>query len=199
MSKAHVTLVVDRSASMRSIKDEAEGGIRLFLKQQAAVDDVRVNVSLYQFDTDYEHVYGPVKVQDAPDYDLVPRANTALYDAIGLAIRDTEKVVAESKKKPKKIVVVVMTDGEENSSREHTFESVSALIRDKKAEGWQLVFLAGQLKSVQFGHASGLTTTAYDPRKAGQTQVVYATASTATANYLGGQTRGVEMPEHVDD
>jgi hypothetical protein len=53
-TRAHITLVVDRSGSMQSIKEEAEVGIRKFIEEQAALDGVKVKVSLYQFDTVYE-------------------------------------------------------------------------------------------------------------------------------------------------
>lgn len=183
---------------MRAIQDEAEGGVKLFVEQQAS-STTKMRLALYEFDTHYEHVYGPVKAADAPQYILTPRANTALYDAIGMAIYDTEKIVAESKKKPDKVAIVIMTDGEENSSHEYTFETVSKLIEQKKAEGWEIVFLAGALKSVEFGHASGLNTRAYNPNIAGQTIGTYATASSATNDWMEDRTRGIVMQDEPKD
>lgn len=203
-TRAHVTLVTDRSLSMQAIKDEAEAGVKLFAEQQAT-STTKTTLALYQFDTTYEHVYGPVKAAHAPAYELQPRGMTALYDAIGLAIRDTEKIVAESKKTPDKVAVVIMTDGEENSSHEFTFETVSKLIEAKQAEGWEIVFLAGTLKAADFGHASGLTTRSYNPRIAGQTMSTYADASNATMDWAEGKTKGIniaddpKVAENADD
>lgn len=199
MTRAHITLVVDRSGSMRSIKEEAEGGIRKFLEDQAALTDVKIKVSLYQFDAEYEHVYGPVKVGNVPAYELEPRGMTALFDAVGKGIEDTKAAVAAADKKPDKIVVVIMTDGAENSSREHTALTVKQLVEAQKAAGWEFVFLAGDLSAAQFGRASGLQTTGYNPAVPGQTRSAYATASAGTADYLRGDAAVIDMPDIVTD
>lgn len=192
-TRAHVTLVVDRSGSMDEILVEAEAGIKLFIEQQASLADVKVTICLYQFDHIYEHVYGPVKIKNAPAYKLLPRASTALYDAVGLAIQDTAKVVADSKKTPDKVAIVIMTDGKENASHEYTFEAVSKLVAEKKALGWEVAFLAGTMEAVAFGTASGLTTRGYDPKVAGQTYAVYNDASQATMDWFVGETDGIDL------
>lgn len=201
MTRAHITLVVDRSGSMQSIKEEAEGGIRKFLADQAALSGVKVKVSLYQFDAEYEHVYGPVKAAKVPPYELEPRGMTALYDGVGKGIEDTKATVAAAPagKSPDKVVVVIMTDGAENSSREHTARSVKQLVDAQKAAGWEFVFLAGDLSAAQFGRSSGLRTTGYNPAARGQTATAYAVASAGTASYLSGDAAGVDMPEAVTD
>lgn len=200
MTRAHITLVVDRSGSMRSIQEEAEGGIRKFLEDQAALTGIKVKVSLYQFDSEYEQVYGPVKVGKAPAYHLQPRGMTALFDAVGKGIEDTRAAVAAAgDERPEKIVVVIMTDGAENSSREHTAESVKALVEAQKAAGWEFVFLAGDLSAAEFGRASGLQTTGYNPAVPGQTRSAYATASAGTADYLRGDAAAVDMPGVVTE
>jgi uncharacterized protein YegL len=186
-TRAHITLIVDRSGSMASIRDEAEEGIKMFIRDQAALDGVKVKVSLYQFDNKYEKVFGPVKAGEAPGYTLMPRSMTALYDAIGKGIEDTERTIADADKRPDKVVVVIMTDGFENASQEHTFKSVSALIEEQKKAGWEFIFLAGTLESVKFGQAAGLHTTGYDPGIVGQTRAVYATASGLASTHLTGQ------------
>jgi uncharacterized protein YegL len=201
MTRAHITLVVDRSGSMRAIKEEAEGGIRKFLEDQAALTDVKVKVSLYQFDAEYEHVYGPVKVAKVPPYQLEPRGMTALYDAVGKGVADTKATVAAAVdgKKPDKVVVVIMTDGAENSSREYTSVTVKQLVEEQKAAGWEFVFLAGDLSAAEFGRASGLRTTGYNPAVPGQTQTAYAAASAGTSSYLRGDAKSVDMPDAVPD
>lgn len=198
-TRAHITLVVDRSRSMLSIKEEAEGGIQKFVDEQCSIDDAKVRLSLYEFDNEFAAVFEGVKIADAPAYRIDPRGMTALYDAVGLAIAATNSSIEAAKNKPDKVVVVIMTDGEENASNEYDFASVSKLIEEYKAKGWQFVFLAGSVKAKAFGHASGLRTTGYDPSQAGQTQNVYAAASASTRSFIGGQTAAVDMPDQVDD
>jgi uncharacterized protein YegL len=197
-TRAHITLVVDRSGSMQSIKEEAEVGIRKFIEEQAALDGVKVKVSLYQFDTVYEPVFEVVKAKQAPAYDLVPRYGTALYDAIGKGIEDTKRAIDEAEKKADKVVVVIMTDGAENSSKEHTFDSVTKLVDEQKAAGWEFIFLAGSLESVNFGRQSGLATRGYDPSKRGETVSVYAASSTSTASFLTGESDTTAAPDPVE-
>lgn len=199
-TRAHVALLVDRSGSMWQIREEAESGVRNFLAEQRKLDSVKVTVSLFHFDEFYERVYGPVKTVDAPAYELKPRGGTALYDAIGHAITDTrvdlEKATVAGKE-PDKVVLVIMTDGRENRSREFSFEAMTALIEAQKKAGWQIVFLAGTPDSVAIGHASGLTTTSYDPHTKGSTRAVYNAASTATMDYFVGAASSVVMPDDV--
>lgn len=192
-------MIVDRSYSMRDIEHEAQEGVNRFISEQANLPDVKVRISLFDFDDRFEPVFKAVRAADVPTYRLVPRGNTALFDAIAWGVQATEQIVADAKHTPGKIVVVIMTDGHENCSRSHSFEQVSKIIEDKKAIGWEFVFLAGDVHAVDFGHASGLTTTSYNPRLAGQTQAVYASAAVNTSEYLTGTTRSVQMPTTVID
>lgn len=197
-TRAHITLVVDRSGSMSTIKQEAEAGIAKFITEQAALDGVKVKVSLYQFDDVYEHVFGPTKASAAPEYRLMPRAMTALYDAVGKGIQDTKITVANAAlagKTPDKVVVVIMTDGQENASKEHGFGSVTKLVEEQKTAGWEFIFLAGHLEAVKFGNASGLATRSFDPSRRGQTMTAYAGASSTTSDYLTGKADSTATPD----
>lgn len=194
-TRAHITLVVDRSGSMSTIRNEAEAGIKKFVDEQAALDGVKVKVSLYQFDDAYEHVFGPVKAADAPAYKLHPRAMTALYDAVGKGIEDTKETVGAADKTPDKVVVVIMTDGQENASKEHSFDSVTKLVEEQKAAGWEFIFLAGTLEAVKFGQQSGLATRSFDPNRRGQTMTAYAAASANTSDYLTGKAATTATPD----
>lgn len=200
-TRALVKMIVDRSGSMSGMAHEAEAGIKKFIREQAALDGVKVKVSLDQFDDVYEHVFGPVKAADAPAYTLKPRSMTALFDAIGKGIEDTQAVIdaTPEDKRPDKVVVVIVTDGAENSSQEHTFESVSTLVEAQKAAGWVFIFLAGHLEAAKLGRRVGLTTTEYNPKVRGQTRNAYATASGLTARHLTGEAERLPTWDQVVD
>lgn len=203
-SRGHAVLLVDRSYSMLRIKEEAEQGVQTFKDKQAEVTDAKITMSLYEFSDQglgragYWKKWGPLKVAQTPDYTLEPDGNTALYDAVARVIIDTEKEIEAMEKKPGKVVVAIMTDGQENSSIEYNFEHCKALIKRKKADGWEIIFLAGTMEAVAFGKSSGLNTTSYNPLVKGQTAGVYASAASGSANYFAGVTRTVEMPESID-
>ena len=58
--------------------------------------------------------------------------------------------------RPGNVIVVVVTDGEENSSREHTAETVKALIKDQQEKyGWEFIFLAAGQDAIATGAGYG--------------------------------------------
>ena len=71
-----ITLVVDRSGSMASIREDAEGGVNTLIAEQAKQPG-ECRVTLVQFDTEYEFLHQGVKAAECPPYHLVPRGSTA--------------------------------------------------------------------------------------------------------------------------
>jgi uncharacterized protein YegL len=138
-----ITLVVDRSGSMEARREDAQGGVNAFIREQAA-EPGDANLTLIQFDTEYEVVHGGVPIEQVPDYRLVPRGATALLDAVGRAINETEKRLSEMKKKhrPGLVVFVINTDGLENSSCEFAKPQIRKMIeRRHEKEGWHFTYL----------------------------------------------------------
>lgn len=107
-----ITLVVDRSGSMSSIRDDAEGGINEFIRQQGRVEG-EARITLVEFDTEYHFVENGTRVEDVKPYELIPRGATALLDAVGRAINETGSRLAAlaEKDRPGLVVFVITTDG----------------------------------------------------------------------------------------
>lgn len=145
-----ITIVLDRSGSMRSAIDDTIGGFNQFLKDQREASGT-ASVTLHQFDDQFET---PMKAQDvktAPELTsktFVPRGYTALLDAIGRAIGDTgARLEAEP---AEKVVFVIITDGHENASREYNHTKVHEMIshqRDKYS--WEFVFLGANQDAIK--------------------------------------------------
>ena len=138
-----ITLVVDRSGSMESIKSDAEGGINTFICEQAR-EPGEVLLTLVQFDTEYDFIHKGVPIQKVPRYKLVPRGSTALLDAVGRAINETGERLAKlpESDRPSLVIFVVMTDGHENSSHEFTKAQIKSMIEhQQQAYNWQFTFL----------------------------------------------------------
>src|SRR5674476_592182 len=123
-----IKVVVDRSGSMFSIKDDAEGALAEFIKGQTALPG-RATISISQFDTEYDVVYKSVDVDIAPKYTLSPRGGTALNDAVGRAITEFGQELSDLQERyrPGQVVFVVITDGWENSSMEYSRLDVKAV------------------------------------------------------------------------
>ncbi len=149
-----ITLVVDRSGSMSHIKNDAEGGVNAFVRQQA-MEQGNALLTLVQFDTEYEFVHRGVDIRQVPRYNLHPRGMTALLDAVGRAIHETGSRLAKMNEadRPGLVVFVIMTDGLENSSVEFTKQKVKELIdHQQTVYNWQFIFLGADQDA--FGEAS---------------------------------------------
>ena len=83
-----ITLVVDRSGSMGTIRDDAEGGVNAFIAQQAQ-ESGEARITLVEFNQGYDFVCNGVLAADAPKYTLKPAGMTALLDAVGRGIQET--------------------------------------------------------------------------------------------------------------
>jgi len=146
-----IIVVLDRSGSMDSIGQSTVDGFNSFIKEQRAAEG-EANLTLVQFDNQYQVDYSNLDIKHVKDLILgetfVPRAMTALYDAIG-------RTIAEVKTK-NDVVMVIITDGMENASREFNRDGVFKSIEDKKKEGWNFLFLAANQDAIKAGGDMGI-------------------------------------------
>lgn len=163
-----IILIADRSGSMNSIQNDAEGGINSFIKEQQK--EGNANLTLIEFDDAVDVVYKQTDVKEAKDYKLEPRGFTALYDAIGLTLANAESIKTTGKK-----IVVIVTDGGENSSKEWSREMVFERINSLKEAGWEFLFLAANQDAMDTGTSMGIS--------AGSTVTFNATADGARSAY----------------
>jgi len=187
----HYEIVLDRSGSMQRIKADTEGGLAAFLETQRVLVDMDVTASLHQFDEWYETVYVDKHVSEVPEFTLVPRGLTALHDAIGRTVSGLEARLKDSQPElhPDTVVVVIVTDGQENSSREFTGADVKELITRKRADGWEFLFMGADQDAVTAGRDLGVmgsNSISYDTRRAGSTQVAWASAVNSTVRGASG-------------
>ncbi|MGV0793771.1 vWA domain-containing protein [Mycolicibacterium sp. XJ1819] len=152
-----IAVLLDRSGSMEAIRTDTEGGFNAFIDGQRD-QPLDIRVTLAQFDTEYEVVYGGRPVADVPPLQLQPRGATALYDAVGRLVTDVgaELAALPEDQRPGKVTVVVLTDGHENSSKEWTHDAVSAAIRRQEQDySWEFVFLGANMDAVAIGRRLG--------------------------------------------
>ena len=147
-----IVCILDRSGSMSAIQDDTIGGFNEFLIRQKKVDG-KARLTLVLFDDQYEVVHSGMDIKTvAPltENTFVPRGNTAMLDAIGRTLRTmTEKAAARpAADRPGSMIVAILTDGEENASREFTLPHISDLIAEKRAQGWEFIFLAANQDAI---------------------------------------------------
>lgn len=148
-----ITVVLDRSGSMASMKEATIESFNGFLNSQRQGAG-HVQVSLIQFDDRYEVNYEGQPLNVAPllnDQTFQPRGSTALLDAIGRTIVATGKRLGglPEQERPGTVIFVTLTDGQENSSQNYNQIQINSMIaeqRDKYA--WQFVFLAANQDAI---------------------------------------------------
>jgi len=153
-----ITMVIDRSGSMDSIKTDAEGGMNSFVEQQTQ-ESGEALLTLVQFDTEYEFVRSGVPIKQVTAFTLLPRGSTALLDAVGRAIHETGARLAAMNEadRPRLVVFVIVTDGQENSSREFKREKIREMIQHQQSVyNWQFTFLAANQDAFAEGASMGI-------------------------------------------
>jgi Mg-chelatase subunit ChlD len=152
-----LVLVVDRSGSMASIREDMEGGIRSLVDEQAQEDGTCL-VTLAQFDDHYELRDEGVPASELSPYRLIPRGATALLDAMGRTISHVHASVEtlDPAERPGHIIVAVITDGKENASKEWSHLQVMDSVKARIDEGWHFTFLGANQDAIREGGSLGV-------------------------------------------
>ena len=141
-------ILIDETGSMSSRKSEASKNLNTMLR---GLRNSGKNIVLARFDTaHYKYEYGETngvpdvatgnRIKEILDYS--PGAATNLFDSIARLALDGEKL----EKQYKRVTLTICTDGEENSSKLYTEESLKVLLdRKTKTNGWKLNYVAIKL------------------------------------------------------
>lgn len=143
--KSHITFVLDSSGSMSKIADDTKGGFNSFLQEQRE-EEGEATVTLYNFDTSVTLMYEGISIKEAnqlSNENYTPGGNTALYDAIATAIKDTDDYIETlpQTEQPENVIRVILTDGKENAS-----ETPGSQVRDlveahQDGDRWEFLFI----------------------------------------------------------
>jgi len=200
----HIAVILDRTGSMETIRDDTIGGFNTFLNAQKGAPGL-ASLTLVQFDSQdpYEIVYHFKALAEVPELTretFVPRANTPLLDAIGRGINDLEKSLADKTEaeRPSRVVMVLITDGQENASREFRKDQIEKMIKEKQEKAaWQFVFLSADLDAIGDALASGVraaSTLAHDKDSRG-VGAAWAALSRSVSDYRSGNKEDVSFSD----
>lgn len=157
-----IICIIDRSGSMASIRNDAIGGFNTFLKEQQKIKTDQCLFTYAQFDDEYELVHDCKPIEDIPPLDentFVPRASTALLDAMGKTIASVGERLAKTDedKRPSIIIVMILTDGQENCSREYTKQRINEMVKTQREQfKWEFIFLAANQDAIAEAHSYGI-------------------------------------------
>ena len=195
-----IVCIVDRSGSMGSIRTDAEGGFNSFIEEQKKVGEA--NLTIIEFDNVVETLHDRVNIQNVEPYVLKPRGMTALLDAIGSVISESEKYTTDKGK----TIVVVITDGGENSSKEWKRDAVFKMIEERKEAGWEFMFLAGGQDAISVGQSYGFdsdSTVSFANNARGavhahETAAVYSSSLRTMSKSSALKAKSAYVAEHLD-
>jgi hypothetical protein len=206
----HITLVCDRSGSMSAVRSDAEGAVNQFITDQKAVPG-EATFTLIEFDAphggmhdDWYNVVYDGDVQRTTVYSLRPRGSTALLDATGRAINETGAFLGSKpeEERPEHVIFVVQTDGQENSSKEWTLESIKRVITEQTdVYGWHFLFLGMGPDTFAQGHDMGFANVTRSAQAGDAYATTYAVMDSAVAGLRTNKVdslaaTNVEVDEH---
>ena len=148
-----IAFILDRSGSMAPVTEAAITGFNVFLRDQQKTEG-QARLTLVLFDNEYLVPLDCIPVQEAVALDTttyVPRASTALLDAIGTTIdRIGARIAAMPETdRPGQVIVAILTDGYENSSQKFTWKDISAKILEQtNTYKWQFLFLGANQDAI---------------------------------------------------
>jgi uncharacterized protein YegL len=155
--RTQVCVIMDQSGSMESRKAQTISGYNEFLQslKKNEGDEVFFTLALFsseEIETRYLHK--PIaKVPELTGRTYVPNGGTPLYDAIGSAITEMEKVATTDEL----VMIAIMTDGEENSSKEYRLDVIKSMIQKHEKAGWKFVFLGVGIDGFAVGQSLGMS------------------------------------------
>ena len=199
---ADITVVLDRSVSMRPIRRGAIAGFNTFLEEQKRQPGSAA-LTLVQFAFDHEFVHRGRPLPEVPPLDERTYSltyGTALLDAVGRSIEEADQRLAAMppERRPGRVVFAVLTDGEENSSRSFTRPHVFEMIRDRREyEGWEFVFLAANQDAIRAGGALGIAPVSsmdFSHTPEGVRQA-FSSLSRGTSRYRGGESPHIGLSD----
>lgn len=147
VQKVYNLIVLDESGSMQSIKRATIDGFNELI--QSIKHSQKEDPEITQFVNFYSFNGAGIKEQFAlslaskikllHEQDYQPDQMTPLYDAIGYSVNSLKKSIETEK--DYSVLVTILTDGEENASKEYSFEAVAALIKSLKLQGWVFTYI----------------------------------------------------------
>lgn len=160
-NSTELVVILDRSGSMQRLAEDTIGGFNSLIENQRKLEG-KCTVTTVLFDNKVEILYQGKNIKEVPTLtskEYFARGSTALLDAIGITINETNSRISSMKEeeKPNKVLVAITTDGLENSSNEYSYSSIKSLIEEKKKKlGWNFIFLGANIDAIGEANKFGI-------------------------------------------
>jgi hypothetical protein len=145
--KVYNLIVLDESGSMQIIKEPIVNGFNEIIQtiRNDAENDKELQqwINFYSFNGSGIREQVPLsivsKLTELNEKTYHPDSNTPLYDAIGHACNKLRATIGDENNCA--VLVTILTDGQENSSKEYSFEAIASLIQSLKNKGWVFTYI----------------------------------------------------------
>lgn len=155
-----LVFILDRSGSMAGLESDTIGGFNAMIEKQKKLDGECL-VSTVLFDNQSQVVHDRVdiqKIQPMTEEDYYVWGCTALWDAMGSAIRHIRNIHKYIREEdvPEHTMFVITTDGMENAS--HTFhaEQVKSMVKQQERKRWEFLFLGANIDAISTARSVGI-------------------------------------------
>ena len=200
-----LVFILDRSGSMAGLEKDTIGGFNGMIEKQRR-EAGEAYISTVLFDNFSEVIHDRMALSRVPrltEKEYYVRGCTALLDAVGGAIHHISNVhkYAREEDRPEKTLFVITTDGMENASRRYTYEKVREMIRAKKAEGWEFLFLGANIDAAREAARFGISedrAANYHADSVG-TNVIYEAVSETVCNFRAQRPMSAGWKQRIDE
>lgn len=156
-----LVLILDESGSMHGTESDVVKGTNALLDSQRSKDEETL-ITLVLFNDKVKRVFFRKNLNEISNLQnnmYKPSGCTALYDAIGQTVDSLRKTVDELDEinKPENVIFSIMTDGLENASKEYSQALVKEMIEHQKTEGWEFIFQAANIDTVETARSIGIS------------------------------------------
>lgn len=154
-----VTILMDRSGSMHSIKEAMETAMNEFVTKHKENPTTRLTFIQFDDRDDFDVQFKGLPISNVDRIRLQPRGNTPLLDAMCKAIDSTGRRLADipQNDRPDQVLMVVVTDGAENASTRYNRGDVKSRIEQQNEKyGWQFIYLGANQDSFKEAASMGI-------------------------------------------
>jgi len=141
----HACIILDQSGSMSSCREatiEAFNQTLQDLRKHAKETPVKVSLIVFENHVDVRFFEESIeKAKDLTYETYVPGAMTAMLDAVGTGINRLSSVRGAKKSQNHAFLMYIISDGWENASQEHTYETIAKMIKERLDDGrWKFIY-----------------------------------------------------------
>lgn len=188
-----ITVLLDRSGSMESIRKDMQSGFNAFVDSHKETPTTKLTLIEFDSSNPQHFVYVARPINEVPPMELLPRGGTPLLDALCDAIDNTGRRLRAlpADDRPRGVLFLVITDGEENMSTRFRRKDVFDRVRHQEDKyAWQFMYLGANQDAIAEAGTMGISAINTVTYTAPSTTFTMTNLGTKTATFARGMSMG---------